>query len=182
MTGDVSVARDLPSERSKAPDFEHWESPETHIRWERGLAIVAGMIGVVFTFFFLVSVLPLSPDNDTEEVRGLQPTVVVGGPAVQPRATASPVATATAQPPPPSEQRVSATSRAFPNVRRGPTLDAAIITNLQQGQRVDVVGRSADNLWLQILNPANSRERLWVSADMLDVTGDARSLPVARPE
>ena len=174
------MARDLPSERSTAPDFEHWESPETHVRWERGLAIVAGMIGVVFTFFFLVSVLPLSPEQDDEEVRGLQPTVQAPAPVAQ--ATPPAAATPTPQAPPPAEQRVTATSRACPNVRRAPGLEAAIVTNLQQGQRVDVVGRSADNLWLQILNPTNSRERLWVSADMLDVTGDARTLPVARPE
>ena len=177
------MAHELPSERPKAPDFEHWESPETHVRWERCLEIIAGMIAVVFTFFFLVSVLPLSPEQDNEEIRGLQPPIQAEAPAAQaPAPQPQSTSIATSQGPPPADQRVSATSRAFPNVRRAPTLDAAVVTNLQQGQRVEVVGRSADNLWLQILNPTNSRERLWVSVDMLDVTGDARALPVARPD
>lgn len=172
---------DLVSGRQAAPDFEHWESPETHVRWERGLVIVAGMIGVVLTFFLLLAVLPLSPERDPELVVGSQPTVQAQPAAAA--AAAQPAATATAPPAPPApDQRLTAVSRAFPNVRRGPGLDTAVVTNLRQGQRVEVVGRSADNLWLQILNPDNSRERLWVSADMLEVTGDARTLPVARPE
>lgn len=175
------MANELLTERPKAPDFDHWESPETRVRWERGLAIVAGMVGIVFTFFFLLAVLPLSPDHEAAPIRGAQqavepPAQAQDQPAAQPQAAA----TAAAQAPPPGEQRLSAVSRAFPNVRRGPALDAAVVRNLTQGQKVDVVARSNDNQWLQILNPDNSRERLWVSADMLDVTGDFRTLPVGQ--
>ena len=175
------MAQELPSSRSKAPDFEHWESPETHVRWERGLAIVAGMILVVLTFFFLLSVLPLSPQEEGEEIRGLQPTLPPAT-ATTPAEAAQPTATPAASGAPPSDQRLTATSRAFPNVRTAPSLESRIVSNLKQGQKVDVVGRSPDNAWLQILNPENSRERYWVSADMLEVTGDVRTLPQVRPE
>ena len=195
MTNDDMVAG-----RSKAPDFEHWDGPETHVRWERGLAIVAGMIGVVLTFFLLIAVLPLSSTDESEPIIGLQPTAepattpapaaaAAPAPAPAPAAAAATpaaqaAATRTPQPatPPPADQRLTAVSRAFPNVRRGPGLDAAVVTNLRQGQRVDVVGRSMDNLWLQILHPENSRERVWVSADMIEVTGDVRTLPQVRPD
>ena len=195
MTNDDMVAG-----RSKAPDFEHWDGPETHVRWERGLAIVAGMIAVVLTFFLVIAVLPLSPTDESGPITGLQPTAEpeptqapAGAAAVAPAsaptaaaAGATPAAqaapTRTPQPAPPADQRLTAVSRAFPNVRRGPGLDAAIVTNLRQGQRVEVVSRSMDNLWLQILHPENSRERVWVSADMLEVTGDVRTLPQVRPD
>jgi hypothetical protein len=172
------VTNDLMSSRSRTPDFEHWESPETGVRWERGLAIVAGMIGVVLTFFLLLAVLPLSSEGDEKPVTGLQATT-------QPL-TAAAAAQATAAPPPPApaapEQKLSGVSRAVPNVRRQPSLTAQVVMNLRQGQKVDVVGRSADNQWLQILNPDRPSEKLWVSADMLDVTGDPRTLPEARGE
>lgn len=176
LSGDHGMAQNIVSERPKAPDFEEWESPETHVRWARGLALIAGMIAIVITFIFLWSVIPLSSEKDSEAITGLQPTAAA--PAVV-EATAAAAAAATALPsPPPQDQRLTAVSRAFPNVRQGPSLSAAVVSNLRQGQTVEVVGRSQDNLWLQILNPTNSRERLWVSADMLDVTGDARTLPV----
>lgn len=173
------MASNLDTGQRSVPDFESWESPETRIRWERGLAIVAAMIGVVLTFFFIMSVLPLSADKDEAPVTG-QATV---RPAATTAATPAPAAQATpAQPAPASvpTQGFNATSRAVPNVRRGPGLDAAVVRQLSQGQRVNVVGRSTDNQWLQIVNPDNANERLWVSADMLDVSGDPRSLPEAR--
>jgi hypothetical protein len=172
------MARDLLDDPPAMPDFEHWQSPETRVRWERGLAIVAGMIGVVLVFFLLLSVLPIAPDEEDEPARGAR---------VPPQATqsadagASPGAAAT-QAPPPAEQRFAAVSRQFPNVRRRPSLDGEIVTTLRQGQRVEVIGRTADGQWLQIIHPENAQQRVWVSADMLEVTGDPRTLPVVRPD
>lgn len=171
------MTNDLSSERSRVPEFYRWESPETRIRWERGLAIIAGMIGVVLVFFLLIAVIPLSAGSDRRPIAGLQ-SISAGAAVVAPE----PAAPAPTQAPPPQEQRLTGVSRAAPNVRRGPGINAPILTNLRQGQRVEVTGRSTDNQWLQILHPENSREKVWVSADMLDVTGDARTLPEARAE
>lgn len=172
------MASNLDTGRRSVPDFESWESPETRIRWERGLAIVAAMIGVVLTFFIIMSVLPLSSDTDVAPVTG-RATVQPAATAAAPAAAQATQAAAT-QPPSVPTQGLNATSRAVPNVRRGPALDAAVVRQLSQGQRVNVVGRSTDNQWLQIVNPDNTNERLWVSADMLEVSGDVRSLPEAR--
>jgi hypothetical protein len=173
------VVNDFLDDRTSAPDFEHWESPETRVRWERGLAIVAGMIGVVLVFFLLLSAIPLSSGEDEDQpVRGSQ--------GAQAQAQSQPAdisaATQTPTPAPTSApgQRLAATSRAVPNVRRQPALSGPVVMNLRQGQQVDVVGRSPDNQWLQILNPDRPAEKLWVSADMLDVTGDPRTLPEVR--
>jgi hypothetical protein len=155
-------------ERSRAPDFAHWESPETRVRWERGLAIIAGMIGVVLTFFLLLAIIPLSPGTDDDQpVRGAREMAASGQ--------------ATTAPPAAAPQKLPATSRAVPNVRRQPSLSAQVVMNLRQGQQVEVVGRTPDNQWLQILNPERPAEKLWVSADMLEVTGDwQRILPEVR--
>lgn len=171
------MAGDLLTPRRRIPDFEHWQSPETRVRWERGAALVAGMVGVVLVFFFLIAVLPLPGEPESPPITGQ----AAAPPATPPAAVAS---SPPAQPSPPAPQagegRLTATSRAFPNVRRGPSLEAQIVGQLRPQQQVQVVGRSADNQWLQIVNPANTQERLWVSADMLEVTGDVRTLPEAR--
>ncbi|MFN8558627.1 MAG: SH3 domain-containing protein [Dehalococcoidia bacterium] len=179
------MANEYASPRSKAPDFDHWESPETRIRWERGLALIAGMIGVVIVFLLLIATIPLAPKSDSAPVTGRQQVPQAVAPAqalAQGQAAPAVTATAPAQATPApatGELRLSALSRATPNVRRGPSLDAQIAFQLRPQQRVDVIGRSADAQWLQVLNPENARERLWVSADMLDVTGDPRTLPQA---
>lgn len=173
------MANDFLNDRSRAPDFEHWESPETRVRWERGLAIVAGMIGVVLIFFLLLAAIPLSSGKDEDQpVRGSQGAQAQSADISAPAPAAQPQA---AQPPAQAAgQKLAATSRAVPNVRRQPNLTAPVVTNLRQGQQVEVVGRSPDNQWLQILNPERPAEKLWVSADMLDVIGDPRTLPEAR--
>lgn len=175
------MVNDFVDERSQAPDFEHWESPETRVRWERGLAIVAGMIGVVLVFFMLLAAIPLSSGKeDSQGVRGSQGTQGQGQAQSQPADISAPTPAPTAAPTAVPGQRLAATSRAVPNVRRQPSLSGPVVMNLRQGQQVDVVGRSPDNQWLQILNPDRPAEKLWVSADMLDVTGDPRTLPEVR--
>ncbi len=173
--------------RRTVPDFSQWESPETRIRWERGLALIAGVIGVVFTFFFLYASIPLSPGKDEPAVAGVATAAAPAGSGAQaqpPAAAAAGLQATPAATPTPAtgaELKLSATSRATPNVRRGPGIDQPIVMQLRPQQRVDAVGRSVDNQWLQILNPDNPTQRLWVSADMLDVTGDTRTLPEVRP-
>lgn len=169
------MAGGLLTPRRRIPDFEHWQSPETRVRWERGVALVAGMVGVVLTFSLLVVVLPLPKDTESPPITGQ----AAAPSAAAPTAAASPPPAATTAPPA-RQGLLVATSRAFPNVRRGPSLEASIVGQLRPQQQVQVVGRSADNQWLQILNPTNNQERLWVSADMLEVMGDVRTLPEAR--
>lgn len=166
------MANELMPGRSRAPDFAHWQSPETRVRWERGLAIIAGMIGIVVTFFVLLVSLPISAGK---------PEVRPAGPAGAPTATPPLSAAApTATPQVAATPKLSAIAPEASNVRRQPSLSGQIVTILRQGQRVDVVGRTPDSQWLQILLPERPAEKLWVSADRLDVTGDPRTLPEVR--
>jgi hypothetical protein len=156
---------------------QRFRTTETYIHWDRGLAIVAGMIGIVLLFTLLLIALPIGQARDEPSTAGLA--------TVQP-AAATPVATrtavATAAPPPtgPDQPRLQATAREYPFVRRGPGINFAAVQNLQRGQRVEVVGRSADRLWLRIVLPTNASERGWVSADLLAVEGDVNSVPEVR--
>lgn len=171
------MTNDLATRRKQAPDFKHWESPETKIRWERGIAMVAGMIAIVVAFFAIFANLPLNAKTTTTGIAGqVTATPRPSGPAAS--GPANP--TASTPTPNPSGAALAATSRAFPNVRRAPALGDNIVKNLSQGQKVDVVGRSTDGQWLQILDPDNRANRFWVSTDMLEVTGDPRTLPEVR--
>ena len=159
---------------STSGQSERFRSPESHIHWDRGLAIVAGMIGIVLIFVLLLVTLPIREESDDAQLTGLATQAAAAAPPAAPAATRA----ATAAPPAtgPDQPRLSATARQFPFVRRGPGINFAVIMNLQQGQRVEVVGRSVDRQWFQIVLPENPRERGWVSQELLAVEGDVNTL------
>ncbi|MGE0539982.1 MAG: SH3 domain-containing protein [Dehalococcoidia bacterium] len=151
---------------------------ETYIHWDRGLAIVAGMIGIVLFFFLLMIALPIQEGSGREQITGIAEapaptTVTSSAPAAAP---ATAVAPATG----PDQPRLPAIARQFPFVRKGPGINWTAVMNLTQGQRVEVVGRSPDRQWFQIVLPTNARERGWVSQEFLAVDGDVNTLPEVR--
>jgi uncharacterized protein YgiM (DUF1202 family) len=151
---------------------------ETYVHWDRGMAIVAGMIGIVLFFFLLIVALPIRESRGSEQLTGIADapaptTAASGAPAAAP-ATAEAPATG------PDQPRLAATARQFPFVRKGPGINWTAVMNLQQGQRVEVVGRSPDRQWFQIVLPTNARERGWVSQEFLTVDGDVNTLPEVR--
>jgi|GEM_PF-2502514 len=171
------MQHDLRAEkRADATPAERFRTYESFIHWDRGFAIVAGMIGIVLVFVLLTVLIPLRAGGDDSAITGL--ATPPPAPAVQatppPPAMAAPPATG------PDQPRLPATSRQFPFVRRGPGLNFAVIMNLQQGQRVEVVGRSPDRQWVQIVLPESARDRGWVSLDLLAVEGDLNALPEVR--
>ena len=157
---------------------ERFRSPESYIHWDRGLAIVAGMIGIVLIFVLLLVTLPIREKSDDAQLTGLATQAAAAAPPATPAATRA--ATTSAPPAGPDQPRLSATARQFPFVRRGPGINFAVIMNLQQGQRVEVVGRSVDRQWFQIVLPENPRERGWVSQEFLAVEGDVNIVPEVR--
>lgn len=163
-------------ERSNRSE-ERLRTSESYIHWERGLAIVAGIIGIVLLFFLLMVGLPIRKETGGAQLGGLATVVPV---AATPPPSQQRAATAIAPPTGPDQPRLQASARQFPFVRRGPGINFAVIMNLQQGQRVEVVGRNADRQWLKIVLPENARERGWVSADLLGVEGDIGTLPEER--
>lgn len=151
---------------------------ETYIHWDRGLAIVAGMIGIVLFFFLLIVALPIRESSGSEQLTG-----IAEAPAPTTAASTAPVAapaTAVAPATGPDQPRLPATARQFPFVRKGPGINWTAVMNLSQGQRVEVVGRSTDRQWFQIVLPTNARERGWVSQEFLAVEGDVNTLPEVR--
>jgi len=64
-----------------------------------------------------------------------------------------------------------------PNVRSAPNTNNTPVGNLQPGQQVQVLGRSPDNAWYQIV--WNGNQKAWVASDLLNiVTGDPTKIPV----
>lgn len=153
---------------------ERFRSPESYIHWERGAAIVAGMIGIIGVFLFLFVSLPIREERERPSLTGLgaaAPTVVAATATVRPTVVA-----ATG----PDQPKVSATVRQFPFVRRSPGINFAVITNLKQGDKVDIVGRSPDRQWFQIILPDQTRDRGWVAQEFLQPESDTFALPEVR--
>lgn len=87
--------------------------------------------------------------------------------------TAQPAATATPGPSLPVRANVAA------NVRGGPGTTFPIVTTLTAGQELQATARNIDATWLRITgNGVNG----WVSADIVEVTGDVRQLSFANTE
>jgi uncharacterized protein YgiM (DUF1202 family) len=153
---------------------------ETYIHWDRGLAIVAGMIGIVLFFFLLIIALPIRESRSSQQITGIAEAPAPTTTTATSSAPAAPPATAAPPSTGPDQPRLQATANQFPFVRKGPGINWTAVMNLSQGQRVEVVGRSLDRQWFQIVLPTNARERGWVSQEFLAVEGDVNTLPEVR--
>jgi len=60
------------------------------------------------------------------------------------------------------------------NIRAGPGLSYAVKGQLQQGDQITILGKSADGIWWQC-------DRGWVSSTYIQVTGDVSAVPVSTP-
>ena len=125
-------------------------------------------------------------------------TIVVGcGPAPTPEPTAT--ATAMPTPPPPPADTPMPTDTPVPtpvssptptpqpeavvavdllNLRAGPDTNYDILTMMEEGTRLKMVGRTEANDWLKVVT-ADGREG-WVFAEMVTVSGDLRAIAVAQ--
>ena len=65
------------------------------------------------------------------------------------------------------------------NVRAGPATSFGIVSALPNGTAVPAVARNADGSWVQIQLPRNSEQIGWVSANYVNLSGDANDLPVS---
>jgi len=77
--------------------------------------------------------------------------------------------------PSPTPEGVVGTMKGTVNVRNGPGANYLVIGQLRKGDQVPLIGASADFKWYVI----NFRQQNgWISADLVTVFGDARTLPV----
>lgn len=162
---------------------------EASTHWGRGLAIVLGMIGTVLVFLIVLTVLP-RPGSGNPLDALTSSNSAAGTPTLvsQSGATAAPalatVAAVRGSPPPgatgtPVPKWVAAVRSGAPNVRAAPNTNNNPIGNLAPGRSVEVIGRSPDNAWLQIIWDNNLKA--WVASDLMQITqGDASQIPVVR--
>ncbi len=66
-------------------------------------------------------------------------------------------------------------------VRASPSTSAAILTRLNKGDQVKVVGRNAASDWYEILLPSDANARGWISAELVQLQGSPEALPVVQP-
>jgi hypothetical protein len=78
---------------------------------------------------------------------------------------------------PPGVPRAAITAEVL-NIRRGPGTNYSVIGQLQQNDVVEIVGKNADSSWLQIVYPAGTIGRGWVSVSYAQVSGSLASIPV----
>jgi branched-chain amino acid transport system substrate-binding protein len=89
-----------------------------------------------------------------------------------------PIPTNTPEPSPTPQGVVATITRAVQNVRSGPSTDYPTIGQLNQGEQVQVIGANLDFTWLVIQFRG---QQGWISAPILDVFGDLRTLPIITP-
>jgi len=66
-------------------------------------------------------------------------------------------------------------------VRASPSTSATILDQLNKGDAVEVVGRTAASDWLQIPVPSKPNTLGWVSAQFVTVSGSLDMIPVVQP-
>lgn len=64
-------------------------------------------------------------------------------------------------------------------MRNGPGPGYAVVGTITRGTLLNVIGRSDDNAWLQVIYPPGSQLRGWVEAQYVEVTGDIMELAIA---
>lgn len=76
---------------------------------------------------------------------------------------------------------LSGEARTTTTMRNGPGATYAILGTIPSGAVVPIVGRNADEAWLQVTYPAGSQLRGWVPAGSLSVSGDISLLAIEGP-
>jgi len=64
------------------------------------------------------------------------------------------------------------------NVRRGPDTNYPVAGQLKENDVVEISGKNADSSWLQIVYPAGTIGRGWISASYAQVRGSPAFIPV----
>ncbi len=66
-------------------------------------------------------------------------------------------------------------------LRNGPGASFSPLGTVPRGARVPVIGRNADDTWLQVLYPPGSTIQGWIDVSFLEVTGDLIGVDIAGP-
>lgn len=160
---------------------------EATTHWARGLWIIVGMVATVIAFLVILQVLPkpgngnpidalTNSNTSTQAVATLAKggtSTVVALATVTAAASPGPAGTGT----PSGKIFGAARAGSAPNVRPAPSTNNNPVGQLAPGRQVEVIGRSADNAWLQIVWDNN--QKAWVASDLMALSsGNASQLPV----
>jgi uncharacterized protein YgiM (DUF1202 family) len=139
------------------------------------LALVLGMMATVVTFFGVLRLLdvPATP-RSSAAVETTQETATAAAASSEGSPTQSPSSS-------PSGTGVFATANAYPNVHSNFGLTSPIIGNLTLGDRVEVVGRTSDGVWLAIRFAKAPNGVGWVSTNLMNLDSPIDAIPVSTP-
>jgi len=162
---------------------------EATTHWARGLWIIVGMVATVIAFLVILQVLPRPGDGNPIDALTNSNTNAPANATLAKAGAGTAVAlatvTAAASPGPagtgtPAPQFVGVPrAGSAPNVRPAPSTNNNPVGQLAPGRQVEVIGRSADNAWWQIVWDNN--QKAWVAADLMTLSsGNAAQLPVVR--
>ncbi len=151
-------------------------------RRRRDAILYAGFLvnSILVAWAFAVAGPPLriTPVAAVRAARPLTDVVSTAAPTTAP--TAAPTTASTAAPTVREPTAPTAVVFNGGNLRAAPDLQAAVLGQVNAGERVDVFGRSPDGLWLRI---SNARVQTgWVHQTLLTLEpGIAQGLPVVAP-
>lgn len=125
------------------------------------------LIGLVIVFVAIIGVLAMAMcgGNDDE---------------TSPEGVVNPTSSATTETA--AEGGLTGKAKSTINVRSDPGNEFQALGTLRKDSEVEIVAKSEDGEWLQIVYPQRSRLRGWVPADSLEISGDPSVLAVATPD
>jgi uncharacterized protein YraI len=125
-------------------------------------------IAVVFWLVYRLLQLPAEPRSGVALQTVQQGGTAAAGVVVTP----TPTALAT------QSSGIVARAIQSPNVHTAPALNSRAVGVLSQGSQADVVGRTADAVWLEIRYPQSPNGVGWVSTDLVSVSSPVAGVPV----
>ncbi|MBI5960740.1 MAG: protein kinase [Chloroflexi bacterium] len=141
----------------------------------QGLPPLALGIGAAVLLLAVIGILlatgTLGGSDDGDKTKA--PGVVVQEPTVTPTETLIPPPTDTPAPVTPAVE----VRRSIP-ARSGPGTQYPVVTTLDAGQMLDIVGMSDDGAWYQVMLPGGTFGWVTVSTTMVNTSGNLDSVPV----
>jgi len=137
-------------------------------------AIIMGVVCIAVIFWLVYRLLQLPAEPRSVVALQTVPPPAAGSSGASAAATATASATGTAS------SRIVAEAKQYPNVHVAPGLSSRTVGVFSQGNQAEVVGRTADSVWLEIRYPQPQAPNGvgWVSTDLVSLSAPIGSVPV----
>jgi hypothetical protein len=136
------------------------------------VAMVLSIAFAAVVFMLVYRLIQLPAEPRTVAVRQAESASVQSDSAADVAATATPAAS--------TSSVIMAEAKQYPNVHVSPGLSSRTIGVFNQGSSAEVLGRSADSVWLEIRypQPQSTNGVGWVSTDLVSLSAPIASVPV----